>query len=255
MLIGRYGHGGFIHGRCTAGTRPGQTLLVGLSSIGVAGLTTAEYLVRHRESVEIGHVSPEELPAITPFEDGRPRYPTRLYNLTDADLTVLVSELFVPVPAARSFANAVVEWASEGRIENIAIMHGVPVPHGPDEHRVFQVATDEYREQHLEETDIPPLRGGFLDGVPGELISRSMDDRAPPTGALITPAHPPGPDIDAAGLFLDAIDRIYDVAVDRTELQELSEDRKTHYANLAERMSDLEAEPGRQHYGEDRMYM
>ncbi|MEF8814024.1 MAG: hypothetical protein V5A55_09430 [Halovenus sp.] len=31
--------------------------------MGMAGLTTADYLVRNLDSTEIGHVSPEELPA------------------------------------------------------------------------------------------------------------------------------------------------------------------------------------------------
>jgi predicted ATP-grasp superfamily ATP-dependent carboligase len=48
---------------------PGQTLLVGLSSVGLAGLTAVDYLVRHSDAEEIGHVSPDELPAITPIED------------------------------------------------------------------------------------------------------------------------------------------------------------------------------------------
>lgn len=49
---------------------PGQTLLVGLSSPGLAGLTAVDHLVKHLESEEIGHVHPEALPAITPFEEG-----------------------------------------------------------------------------------------------------------------------------------------------------------------------------------------
>lgn len=234
---------------------PGQTLLVGLSTVGVAGLTAADYLVRHHESVEIGHVSPEELPAITPFEEGTPRHHTRLYNLVDVDLTVLVSELFFPAPAARPFANSVLEWASDRRIENIAVLHGVPFPHGPEEHAVFHVATEGYRQRYLTDVDVPPLRGGFLDGIPGELVSRSLDGQAPPAGVFVTPTHPPGPDVDAAGLFLDVVERIYGVSVDRKELLELSEELQKHYANLADRMASLEERPDRRDYGEDRMYM
>jgi uncharacterized protein len=237
---------------------PGQTLLVGLSNPGMAGVTAADYLVRHLDSEKIGHITPEELPAITPFEDGKPRHHTRLYNLTEIDLTVLVGELFVPVWAARPFTDALIEWISTNRIEEVVLFHGVPFPHGPEEHAVFYVASNAYRERRLLETDLLPLRGGFLDGVAGELISKSIDGEIPPVGVYVTPTHPPGPDIDAAFRFFDAIEAVYGVEVDRTDLEQQSEELKEYYANLAERMAGLEDEAQQsrnREYPEDRMYM
>jgi len=237
---------------------PGQTLLVGLSSVGMAGVTVADHLVRHLDSAEIGHVSPEELPAITPVADGLPRHHTRLYNLTEVDLTVLVGELFVPVRAARSFANCLLEWVSSKRVEEVAILHAVPFPHGPEEHRVFTVATEEYRAERLADADVAGLTGGFLDGVPGELVSASLTGTAPPTGVYVTPAHPPGPDVNAALLLLDAIETVYDVSVDRTELEVLSEEINAYYANLAEHTAaaaESERSAEEREFGEDRMFM
>jgi uncharacterized protein len=233
---------------------PGQTLLVGLTTPGMAGITAVDYLVRNRPTEVIGNVSPEGLPAITPFEDGEPRHHTRLYNLADIDATVLVGELFVPVPAARAFAEALAEWIETNRIEEVALLHGVPFPHGPDEHATFYVATEPYRETRLEGTDLQPLKGGFLDGVAGELVSAGMDGTIPPTGVYVTPTHPPGPDIDAAVRFLDSIERAYGVDVDRDELERRSEEIKQYYAGLADRMAAFEAE-ATQEYPEDRMFM
>ena len=233
---------------------PGQTLLVGLTTPGMAGITAVDYLVRNRPTEVIGNVSPEGLPAITPFEDGEPRHHTRLYNLTDVDATVLVGELFVPVPAARAFAEALAEWIETNRIEEVALLHGVPFPHGPDEHATFYVATEPYRETRLEGTDLQPLKGGFLDGVAGELVSAGMDGTIPPTGVYVTPTHPPGPDIDAAVRFVDSIERAYGVDVDRDELERRSEEIKQYYAGLADRMAAFEAE-ATQEYPEDRMFM
>lgn len=233
---------------------PGQTLLVGLTTPGMAGITAVDYLVRNRPTEVIGNVSPEGLPAITPFEDGEPRHHTRLYNLADVDATVLVGELFVPVPAARAFAEALAEWIETNRIEEVALLHGVPFRHGPDEHATFYVATEPYRETRLEGTDLQPLKGGFLDGVAGELVSAGMDGTIPPTGVYVTPTHPPGPDIDAAVRFLDSIERAYGVDVDRDELERRSEEIKQYYAGLADRMAAFEAE-ATQEYPEDRMFM
>lgn len=237
---------------------PGQTLLVGISNPGLAALTAVTHIVEHLDAEEIGHVSPDALPTITPFEEGVPRHHTRLYNLTNEDLIVLVGELFVPVPAARSFTDALCKWIMAQSMEEVAVLHGVPYPHAHEEHDVFYVATETYRDERLVGTDLQPLKGGYLDGVAGELVTRHMEGEAPPVGTFVTPAHPPRPDIDAAFLFLDTLETVYDVSVDRTELEELSEEIKRYYTELADRMAALEESSrstGSRDFPEDRMYM
>lgn len=237
---------------------PGEVLLVGLSHLGMAGLTAADYLVRKLRTEEIGHVSAEELPAITPFEDGTPRHHTRLYTHTDSDVSVLVGELFVPVWAARSFVDALLEWVDAHGIEEIVLLHGVPFQHGPEEHAVHYVAAEPYRRERLADVELPPLKGGLLDGVPGELVERNLQGQAPPVGVYVTPTHPPGPDFEAAIAFLEAVERVYGVAVDGKELAKRSEEFKQYYADLADRIETLEEEgsrTGARDYPEDRMYM
>lgn len=236
---------------------PDQTLLVGLSNIGLAGFTAADHLTKQCDSSEIGHVRPEIIPAITPFEEGIPRHHTRLYDLHDSDLIVLVGELFVPVPAARAFADALSEWVTASQVTEVAVLHGVPFPHSHDTHEVSYVATDEYRDRHLADTAFDPLTGGHLDGTAGEFLTRSMEGEAPPVGVYVTPTHPPGPDIEASMLFLDAIETVYDVAVDQAALKELSAEINQYYTELADRMAALEEQEhaGPRDFPEDRMFM
>lgn len=241
----------------TADRDPQHTLLVGLSNIGMAGLTTADYLVRNSDAEQIGYISPDDLPAITPFADGEPRHHTRVYRIPDSDVTVLLGELFIPVAAAKSFTADLLDWATSAGIENIAVLNGVPYPHAPDKHDVFHVATPAYRNQYVEETDIDPLTGGFLDGVAGELMTRGLEDAFPPVGVFVTPTHPPGPDIDAALRFLDVLQAVYDLSVDRTELAQLAGEVQQYYAELADRIQALDDSAqsvASQEYPEDRMF-
>lgn len=236
----------------------GEMLLIGLSHLGMAGVTAVDYLVRHLDSTQVGHVSPAELPAIAPFEDGVPRHHSRLYSLDEFGITVLIDELFIPTVAARDYTEAVLEWVDDRDIAEVVVLHGVPFPHGPDEHEVFYVATPAFRERYLGNESIQPLKGGYLDGVVGELVTRSLDEEAPETGIFVTPTHPPGPDIDASLKLLDAIENICGLDVDETELRELGEQLKQHYQQLAERMAALakgQEAFGSHDYPEDRMYM
>lgn len=134
----------------------------------------------------------------------------------------------------------------------------MPFSHGPEEHDVFYVATPDYRERRLAELRFRPLKGGFLDGVVGELVTHRLGETAPEAGVFVTPAHPPGPDIDATLLLLDALESIYAFDVDETELRQVGEQMKQYYEQLAERMTAIAEgeEPfGSHDYPEDRMYM
>lgn len=236
----------------------GTTLVIGQSHFGLAGVTAADYLVRHLESTRIGHLASDEIPSIAPFENGVPRHPSRLYSLDGTSMMVLVGELFIPVGVARSYTDALMEWVTDNDVDELVVLHGVPFPHGPQEHEVFSVATPGYQANRLSDAAIQPLKGGVLDGVVGELVTRSLDATAPETGAFITPTHPPGPDIDASLKLLDALERLYGLDIDETELRQLGEELKQQYEQLADRMAALaegDSSLPSHDYPEDRMYM
>jgi uncharacterized protein len=235
----------------------GSRLVVGTAHPGMVGLSAVDYLVTHAESTQVGAVTARGLPDITPFTDGRPRYPTRLYTVADADLTVLLSEVFLPVGVGEPFVDGLLSFVDGHGIEEVTVVHGVPFPHGPDEHAVFYVATDGHRTGDLERAGVGPLRGGFFDGAVGELVSRGLDDAAPPVGVLVTPAHPPGPDLDGALLVLEAVSELYRVTVDEAELRQRADELRRHYQELADRMQSLaesELPLSSREYPEDRMF-
>ena len=136
-------------------TEPSSTVIAGFSQFGLAGLTAVDYLVNQLELERTGHIRADGLPTITPFEHGRPRYPTRLFSREDLDVSVLVGELFVPNTLAEPFSRAVLDWTETAGVEEVAVLSGVPFAHGPEEHRAFFVASDNYRATHFPGTDVP----------------------------------------------------------------------------------------------------
>jgi uncharacterized protein len=229
---------------------PRETLLAGFSQFGLAGLTAVDYLVDHLDFEQTGHITADQLPAITPFEDGRPRHHTRLFSHADRELTVLVGELFVPVRAAKPFSDAILDWTETNGVEEVAVLHGVTLPHGPDEHQVFHVATDDYREHRLADADVPAMGRGFLDGVNAELVARGMDSSLR-TAVFVTPVHAQAPDVDAAIRLLETVEGIYGVDIDTEPLESFAAEVREYYEELSNRLSDrAEAE-----IPDDRMFM
>ncbi|WP_435193869.1 proteasome assembly chaperone family protein [Natronomonas sp. EA1] len=230
---------------------PSKTLLCGFSEFGLAGLTTVDYLVKQLELEQTGHIEVDQLPTITPFENGRPRHHTRLFSRDDLDITVLVGELFVPGWAAEPFGDAILDWTEQNAVEEIVVASGVPVAHGPDEHRTFYIASPDYREAHLTDTDIPPMAGGFLDGVNGAIMARGIDSTLR-TCVLTTPAHEQTPDAAAALRLLETVCTLYDLDVERAPLEAFANRVSAYYEELAGRVAAAKEETGGR---EDRMYM
>ena len=229
---------------------PQETLLAGFSQFGLAGLTAVDYLVDQFDFEEVGHVTTEQLPAITPFEDGKPRHHTRLFSHADYELTVLVGELFVPVPAADPFTDSILSWAANNGVQEVAVLHGVTIPHAPEEHQVFYVATDDYREHRLADVEISAMGRGFLDGINAELVGRGMESSLR-TAVFLTPVHAQAPDVEAAIRLLGAVESAYDIDIPTEPLEEFAAEIQQYYEELANRLeqrSEFETP-------EDRMYM
>jgi uncharacterized protein len=230
-------------------TEPSETLLVGFSQFGLAGLTAVDYLVDHLELTETGHITAEGLDPITPFVEGRPRHPIRLYSRDDLDVTVLVCEQFVPANAGGSLSEAILDWTAGHGVAEIAVLSGVPIPHGPDDHRTYYVATDDYRERRLADGAVPAMGNGFLSGVNAALVEQGIGS---PLGVClyVTPVHAQAPDVDAGIRLLETVSEVYALDVDTDPLREFAGEVQQYYGELAERMErTADVEP------EDRMYM
>lgn len=237
----------------TTEAAPSNAVVAGFSQFGLAGLTAVDYLADHLDLEAVGHLSARDLPTITPFEEGRPRHHTRLFGADGLAVTVLVGELFVPVWAAESFGDAVLEWVDAGDVDEVTILSGIPIAHGPEEHRTFYVATDDFRERRLAGADVPPMGRGFLDGVNAALVERALDSDLE-VCVLVTPVHAQMPDVEAAIRLLSTASSLYDLDVDVGPLEAFAESVAEHYAELHERL-EAEQELDRRTIPEDRMYM
>lgn len=228
---------------------PGDGLITGFSSFGLAGLTAVDYLIDNLDLVETGHIQIEGLPSITPFAKGRPRHPIRLYSADSVDVTVLVAEQFVPPASGELLSRSILDWTEGAGVSEIAVLSGVPIPHGPDAHKTFYIATDDYREARLTDESVPPMEAGFLDGTAASLLEQGMESPLG-VGVFITPVHAQAPDVEAAVRLVDTVDDTYDLGVDSEPLASFAAEIRKHYEGLAERMEEAEPEGAY-----DRMYM
>jgi uncharacterized protein len=227
-----------------------EVLLAGFAEYGLAGLTAVNYLVEQLELEPQGHVRATGLPSITPFESGTPRHHSRLFTGPDTPLVVLVGELPIPEFVADEFAESLFEWAARDRIGEIVVCSGIPTAHGPDDHKPFYIATESYQRQRLAETDLTPMRGGYLDGLNGSLMARGLTTGRP-TCLVTTPAHAQSPDAEAALRILNAVIDVYELDIDTAPLENFASEVAAYYTELAQRVERT----GEEQFPDDRMYM
>ncbi|WP_053948703.1 proteasome assembly chaperone family protein [Halolamina sediminis] len=230
---------------------PKETLLCGFASYGLAGLTAVDFLIDQLELTETGHVSAEGMPSITPFENGQPTHHTRLFSRPDLELTLLKNELFVPPALSGPFGEEILSWTEDHGVEEVVVVDAVPMQHGPDDHRTYYVATDDYRERRLTGSEIEPMSRGYLDGVTGALVEQGIDSPLA-VGVFRTPVHDQTPDMEAAIRLIETIDELYDLDVNTEPLQAFADEIRRYYEELAER---YEAAAEKEAAFADRMFM
>lgn len=228
-----------------------ETLAVGFTESGLAGLTAVDYLSDQLPMDQRGHLETTGPPTITPFENGVPRHHTRLYVDEGRSLGVIVAERAVPVGGVEPIAGAIGSLCGRLDPDNLTVLSGVPVAHGPEDHAPFYIATPEYRERYLDGTDIRPMGTGFVDGVSARLLADGIGDDERPVGVFTTPAHPQAPDAAAAIRLVEALNEAHGTAVDIGPLEAFASTVESQYKALSERMDAAKnrAQP------EDRMYM
>lgn len=228
-----------------------DTVVVGVSTFGLAGLTAVDYLTDQRPMEQVGHLTGGGPPPITPFQDGVPRHHTRVYVDDEQSFGVVVGERIVTLDAAAGVADAIETLCRTVDSETVVVLSGVPVAHGPDDHVPFYIATEGYRTAFLDDADVRPMGTGFLDGLPAELVDRGIERADFDVGVFTTPVHAQAPDAAAALRLLDALSAVHDIDIDTGPLKDFAANVESHYQALAER---LEAEQEAV-MPDDRMYM
>jgi uncharacterized protein len=165
-----------------------------------------------------------------------------------------MGELFVPLGAADPFGSAIVEWTERNSVEEIAVLSGVPLEHGPEGHRTFYIATEDYREKRLADLDSEssprPMENGYLSGINGSLVTHGLEPSLA-VCVLTTPVHARSPDIDAALRLVETTRDVYDLDVDTGPIEEFAASVGAHYERLAEHVRSTREDD---RY-DDRMYM
>ena len=224
-------------------------------SAGVVGIIAAQTLIEKFEMEEVAHVRSRYMPSAAVFQDGRLRHPFRIYGHTEKNLLVVTAELPVADEGLYMVSSALLDWGATVGVKETVILDGIPVQGIPSDRKVLFAAEEEKISELAEDDTMEILTKGIITGIAGSILSETLC-RKMVGFALLTPAIAMVPDPEGAIQLLEALNRLYKVNVDVTELKESAAEIRRKMEEMAQQVDGMrqQQQPSRGRPGYERMY-
>jgi uncharacterized protein len=223
-------------------------------SAGVVGTIAAQTLIEKFEMKEVAHVRSRHMPSAAVFQDGRLRHPFRIYGHEEKNLLVVIAELPVADEGLYVVSSALLDWGTTVGVKETVILDGIPVQGIPANRKVLFAAEEEKISELEEDDTMEILTKGIITGIAGSILSETLC-REMVGFALLTPAIAMVPDPEGAIQLLEALNRLYKVGVDVTELKESATEIRRKMEEMAQQVDGMRRQqPGAGRPGYERMY-
>ena len=223
-------------------------------SAGVVGPIAAHTIIDQIKMEEIAHLRSKYMPSAAVFLDGRLRHPFRIYGSQKLNLILLTAELPVADEGLYAVSSALLDWGASMGVKETVILDGIPVQGIPSERKVLFAAEEEKIPELAKSDQMEILDKGIITGIAGSILSETLC-RSMVGFALLTPAITVVPDPGGAQQLLEALNQLYDLNIDLTELKEGSEIIRKKMEEMAQQVDGMQrkqaAVGGRQY---ERMY-
>jgi len=223
-------------------------------SAGVVGPIAAHTIIEQFKMDEIAHLRSKYMPSAAVFLDGRLRHPFRIYSSKKLNLILVTAELPVAEEGLYAVSSALLDWGASMGVKETVILDGIPVQGIPSERKVLYAAEEEKIPELAKNDKMEILDKGIITGIAGSILSETLC-REMVGFALLTPAISVVPDPGGAEQLLEALNQMYNLNIDLTELREGSEIIRKKMEEMAQQVDGMQqkqaAVGGRQY---ERMY-
>ncbi|MFW9980785.1 MAG: proteasome assembly chaperone family protein [Candidatus Thorarchaeota archaeon] len=223
-------------------------------SAGVVGTIAAQEMIQQFEMEEVAHVRSRYMPSAAVFQDGRLRHPFRIYGKKEKNLLVVTAELPVADEGLYMVSSALLDWGATIGVKETVILDGIPVQGLPTKRKVLYAAEEEKISELAKDETMEILSKGIITGIAGSILSETLC-REMVGFALLTPAIAMVPDPAGAVQLLEALNRLYKVDVNVTDLKESAAEIRSKMEEMAQQVDGMRRQQqGAGRPGYERMY-
>jgi len=194
-------------------------IFAGFVGAGLVGPIAIGHMIEKLEMKEIGYMRSKHLPPSTVFMKGRLRHPFRFYANKEGTVCTVICEITLRMEGVYTIVGAILDWAKEKGSNEIIILEGV----ASNEHdQKAYCAAEEDLCRVMAEKDINIIPHGFITGIPGGILNECLI-REIQGVALLVKANKLLPDPEAAATLIEAVNRMYEMQIDVSDLKKEKE--------------------------------
>ena len=194
-------------------------IFAGFVGAGLVGPIAIGHMIEKLEMKEIGYMRSKHLPPSTVFMKGRLRHPFRFYANKEGTVCTVICEITLRMEGVYTIVGAILDWAKEKGSNEIIILDGV----ASNEHdQKAYCAAEEDLCRVMADKNINVIPHGFITGIPGGILNECLI-REIQGVALLAKANKLLPDPEAAATLIEAVNKMYEMQIDVSDLKKEKE--------------------------------
>ena len=194
-------------------------IFAGFVGAGLVGPIAVGHMIEKLGMKEIGYMRSKHLPPSTVFMKGRLRHPFRFYANKEGTICAVICEITLRMEGVYTIVAAILDWAKEKGSNEIIILDGV----ASDEHdQKAYCAAEEDLCRVMADKNINVIPHGFITGIPGGILNECLI-REIQGVALLVKANKLLPDPEAAATLIEAVNKMYKMQIDVSDLKKEKE--------------------------------
>ena len=206
-------------------------IFAGFVGAGLVGPLSINHMIVELKMTEIAVMRSKYLPPSTVFMRGRLRHPFRFYANPEGTICAIICEITLRMEGLYTLVSSILDWAENNGSKEIVILDGVASTEHDDK---AYCAAEEDLIRTMADKDISMIPQGFITGIPGGILNECLV-REIQGLTLLAKADKVAPDSAAAATLIEALNRLYDMNIDTTDLQKNQERINSEFSELSQK--------------------
>jgi len=207
-------------------------IIEGFPGIGLVGNIASQYIVNELKMDYLGAVESRFFPPLSVLLGGLANMPVRVYEKVDRNVVMITSDVPIHPVASYDVAKAIVSWIESVNAKELVCLAGISII--GDQQRVFGAATSEKLLDKIRD-NLEVFEMGTISGISGSVMNECLA-RGVPAMCILGETHSMAPDPMAAVATVNTLNKLYNLGVDTTKLEERTAEIELQMQKLAEQV-------------------
>lgn len=210
----------------------------GFVDAGLVGVASVSYIIEHVGLSQIGYLKSEHIPPVAVFIGEKLRRAFRIYSDKDRKIVAMLCEVPVEMRGLYDISSTILDWVEQIGARELVSIDGIAVQGILSERQTYCVA-DESRCKELRNAGFKLAPTAMISGLSGALLSECLGRKLAGL-SLLTPVSVTIPDPGAILSSIRAINNLYNLEVDTTDLEKGVSKLEEYLRTLVEQHKKLQ---------------